>query len=131
MPNPNSTLKLFLKNLLTTILLYCLVMTQSIFLVLATQNDAKALTPTGNFIDVAGIVPDGTTKTITDRTQGGMATVYIAPPTAGGVSNNNMTDFQNNENTIINNYKGVSTYSHLENGQVIGNPNYRTVANPL
>ncbi len=124
-----SKLKSFLKNLFTTILLYCFVMTQSIFLFVATANDAKALTPTGNFVDVEGIVADGSTKTMTDRTASGVATVYIAPPTPGGVSNNHMRDFQNNENTIINNYKGVSTNSRLENGQVIGNPNYGSGVN--
>ncbi|MFT6333062.1 MAG: filamentous hemagglutinin family protein, partial [Lentimonas sp.] len=100
------------------------IIAQNVFLMMGTVSDAKALTANGNFEDIDGIVRDGTTNTMTDRTAGGNAMVYTATTSAGGVSDNHMTDYQNYENTILNNRKGEGVYSHLEGGFVNRNPNY-------
>jgi filamentous hemagglutinin len=77
-----------------------------------------------NITDVSYLVPDGTTKTTTDRALNNTPIVNIAPPSAAGVSLNNFSDYNvNRENQIINNYKGVATNTALA-GQVYGNPNF-------
>lgn len=118
-----------IRKIIATLTIIQVVLVQHMILIMLTMNDAKALTPDGNFTDVAGIVPDGTSMTKTDRAPNGTAMVYTAPPTAGGVSNNYMRDYQNNENTILNNYKGVATQSQLDGGLVSGNPHYGSGVN--
>ncbi|AKL98222.1 hemagglutinin repeat-containing protein [Endomicrobium proavitum] len=59
-----------------------------------------------------------------DRTQNGTPVVQINRPSAGGVSANYYKDFNvNEENLIINNYKGEATNTNI-GGVIYGNPNY-------
>jgi filamentous hemagglutinin family protein len=77
-----------------------------------------------NITDVSYLVPDGSTKTTTDRALNNTPIVNIAPPSAAGVSLNNFSNYNvTNENQILNNYKGISTNTNLA-GQIYGNPNF-------
>ena len=77
-----------------------------------------------NITDVAGLTPDGSTNTVTDRAPNNTPIVNIAAPSAAGVSLNNFSDYNvSRENQILNNYKGATTNTNLA-GQIYGNPNF-------
>ncbi|NCA28772.1 MAG: filamentous hemagglutinin N-terminal domain-containing protein [Proteobacteria bacterium] len=77
-----------------------------------------------NITDVEGLVPDGSTNTITDRAPNNTPIVNIAVPSADGVSLNNWEDYNvSSQNQILNNAKGATVDTNLA-GQIYGNPNF-------
>ena len=118
--NPESFLTILFKKLTNLIVIISFIFSQ----VFLPCGLASAPVYAANITDVPGLVPDGSTNTITDRAPNNTPIVNIAAPSSGGVSLNNFSNYNvTNENQILNNYKGATVNTRLA-GQIYGNPNF-------